>query len=79
MKFVPVEKLPDKVAKKSLKHAFAEFMAMNVKFAKVDITQFDYKSPAVARNVLGVAAKRHCVDIKVHIRNNEVYFERTDM
>lgn len=79
MKFVPVEKLPKRCTAKSLKHVFKEFIAMNVKFAKVDLTQFDYKSPSVAFSVLSVAVKRHCVDIKVHKNGNEIYFERTDM
>lgn len=79
MKFVPVNELPERKQKKSLKHVFKEFIAMNVKIARVDLTQFDYKSPKVAYSVLGLASKRHCVDIKVHIRNDEIYFERTDM
>lgn len=79
MKFVPVNDLPKVCKKKALKHVLAEFMAMNVKYARVDLTQFDYKSPAVAAQVLGVASRRHCVDIKVHKRKDEIYFERTDM
>lgn len=79
MKFVPVNELPGRAEKKSLKHVFKEFMAENVKYARVDLTQFDYKSPTVAFSVLSIASRRHCVDIKVHIRNNEIYFERTDM
>lgn len=79
MKFVVVNELPKRCSKKSLKHVFAEFIAMNVKYARVDLTQFDYKSPAVAAQVLGLASRRHCVDIKVHKVNDEIYFERTDM
>lgn len=79
MRFVPVNELPERCRKKPLKHVFEEFIAMNVKFARVDLTRFDYKTPTVAAQVLGVACKRHCVDIKVHRVNDEVYFERTDM
>lgn len=79
MKFVPVESLPNRRMKKSLSVLFKEFMAMNVKIAKVDLNEQDYKSPRIARSVLGNAAKRHCVSVKVCIRDDEIYFVRTDM
>lgn len=62
-----------------LKVIFNEFIAMNVKVAKVNLDPDDYKSITVARSVLGNAAKRHDVPVKVRLRNGEIYFVRKDM
>lgn len=79
MKFVPMESLPGRKQKKPLAVLFKEFIAMNVKIVKVDLNEHDYKSPKIARSVLGLAAKRHCVPVKVCMRDDEIYFVRTDM
>lgn len=79
MKFVEVEKVPERKRKyKNLKVIFDEFVAMNVKAARVDLTEHDYKNVKVAYTVLHNAAKRFCVPVKVYIRGNEIYFERKD-
>lgn len=62
-----------------LRPIFEEFLAMDIKVAKIDLDPGDYKSNSVACNVLRVAAKRHDFPVKVRMRNGEVYFERTDI
>lgn len=80
MKFTKVDTMPGRrLSKKSLKPVFDEFMNMNVKIAKVEFNDREYKNASVAYNVLTHAVKRHCVPIKVHFRNNEIYFERRDI
>ena len=67
--------------RENFKHVriFKEFMAMEVKVARVDLDPDDYKNPCVARNVLGNGAKRHGFPVKVKTLNDEIYFIRTDM
>lgn len=80
MKFVEVERLPEKRRpKKSLRNLFDEFISMNVKLARVDITERDYKNTMVGYGVMRTAAKRYGAPIKVYIRNDEIYFERRDI
>lgn len=80
MNFVEVERLPEKRRpKKSLKNLFNEFMNMNIKLAKVDLNERDYKSVAVAYSVLRNAAKKHDYPIKVYLRDGNVYFMRRDI
>lgn len=62
-----------------LKALFEEFIALNVKIVKLDFDEGDYKSPDVARSVIGVSAKRHCYPVKAALRSGEVYLIRTDM
>lgn len=65
--------------KKNLKVYFKEFMCSNIKTAKVEFNEWDYKNSAVASRVLWVAAKRHGFPIKVHKNGDEVYLIRTDI
>ncbi len=62
-----------------LKPLFDEFIALNVKVARVDLDEEDYKSPTVAANVLRIAAKRWAVPIRVVLSEGKVYFVRKDM
>lgn len=79
MRFTKMENGLPKRENFALKPLFNEFMAMDTKIARVDLDPGDYKSSYVARNVLANAAKRHAVPVRVRIRNNELYFIRTDM
>lgn len=80
MKFVEVERLPETRRQyKSLKNMFDEFLNMNVKMAKVDLTEHDYKNISIGYRVLYNSVKRWDVPIKVCMRNGEVYFVRRDI
>lgn len=62
-----------------LKWFFEDFLNMNVKVARVDFDEDDYKSYKVARGVLATSAKRHSVPVKVVVSEKKVYLVRTDM
>ena len=79
MRFTKMENGVPKRENFKLKECFNEFIAMNVKTARVDLDKDDYKTVTVAANVLRVASKRHAVTVKVVVRNGELYFVRTDM
>lgn len=80
MKFTVVERLPEKrCGKKRLKHIFDEFVNMNVQFAKFEFNENEYKHAQSAYGNLHRAAIKYGYPVKVHIRNNEIYFERRDL
>lgn len=80
MKFVVVERLPEKsCGKKRLEYILEEFMNMNVKFAKFEFNENEYKHANSAYGNLRRAAVKLGLPITVRIRNNEVYFERRDL
>jgi hypothetical protein len=81
MRFTVVDKkdFNEKREKKKLKYVFLEFINMQVKVAKVDYTEFDYKSLNSAYNTLYKAAKRSCVPVQVMRREGSIYFVRTDI
>lgn len=80
MTMAKVDTMPAKrCSKKCLMDIFNEFISMNVKLAKVEFEENEYKSVKVADSVLRVAAKRYGVPIKVRMRNDEIYFERRDI
>lgn len=64
---------------KELKYVFKEFINMNVKVARVDFTEFDYKNVHSAYNNLQKGAARHCVPIRVTKIGDSIYFVRTDI
>jgi hypothetical protein len=64
---------------KKLKYEFMRFIKMNVKVARVDITDSDYKSIHVAYNVLSKGAQRHEVPVQVTRMGDSIYFVRTDI
>lgn len=81
MKFVKVDKVPD-VKKKhyaKLKADWQEFMDMNVKIAKVDLTQYNYKNVLTARQVMGKSIHRFGFPIDIMKRGDEIYLVRRDM
>jgi hypothetical protein len=81
MKFVKVDYMPERgrCSKKPLKLFLEEFMSRNIKTAKVELIEGDYKNPAIARRCISTAAKKHYLPIKAGYRDKEVYIYRTDM
>lgn len=79
MKFVEVKEVPDKKKYHPLKSRWDEFMAMNVKVAKVDLDEREYKSVEIARATMALSIKRLGYPITVTRRNGEIYLIRRDM
>lgn len=80
-KFIKVDETPEILKRNysNLKADWKEFMGMNVKVAKVDLAQYNYKSPIVAAQVMGRSVKYHGQPIDVVRRRNEVFLVRRDM
>lgn len=81
MKFVKVENVPEVERKHyaKLKADWQEFMAMNVKIAKVDLTQYSYKTVAVAAQVMAKSIRTWGFPIDLMKRKDEIYLVRRDM
>ena len=79
MKFTVVEKIPERKAKKKLAYILDEFMNMNVKFAKFEFNENEYKTASSANGALRKSAARFGYPIKVQLINGEIYFERRDI
>ena len=80
MKFVKVDKMPGRrSSKKSLRVFMEEFISRDIKMAKVELKEGEYKNSEIARRCLTTSAKRHCLPVKAGCRDNEVYIYRTDM
>lgn len=81
MKFIKVDQVPgiDKKNYNKLKNDWQEFMDMNVKIAKVDLTQYNYKSVLVASQVMSKSIKRFGFPIDITKRKDEIYLVRRDM
>lgn len=85
MKIVQVDKLPKQKKFRtvsmyhSLKNFFDEFMAMNIKFARIDIAPKEYASPRSAYESLHKVARQSELPIVVKIVNKELYLIRTDL
>lgn len=79
MKFVQVEMIPGRNEKHKLKHAWEEFMSMNVKIAKAELDIGEYSSPTVARSVWTISIKKYGYPIDVRMRKGEIYLIRRDI
>lgn len=79
MRFTKMENGVPKRENFKLNNYFKEFLAMNVKTARIDLDKDDYKSVVVGHKSLWAAAKRHGVPIKVSLYEGNIYFIRTDM
>lgn len=79
MKFVEVEKVPGRRENHRLKDKWDEFMAMNIKVAKIELDENDYKSIATARSVMSVSINRYGYPITITRRGNDLYLVRRDM
>lgn len=78
-KFIKVDEVPDRRNYANLKADWKEFMGMNVKVAKVDLAQYNYKSPIIAATVMARSVKYHGQPIDVIRRKDEVFIVRRDM
>lgn len=83
MKFIKVDEVPGVVNMGRINHRlkadWQEFMDMNVKIAKVDLTQYNYKNVITARQVIGKSIQKWGYPIDVFKRKDEIYLVRRDM
>lgn len=76
MKLIPVESLPKRRARHHLQDLIEEFVNGDAEIVKIDFSDHDYKSSKVCRSCLGVAAKKSGHQIKVSLRDGEVYLSK---
>ena len=84
MIFIEIEELPETERRiaheyKRNKEYFEKFMAMNVKFAWVIFEPHEYVNTLSARLTLRRSCRRFGYPIDVCVRNDDLYFVRTDM
>lgn len=65
--------------RKDLSMVFDEFMAMQIKAARLGFNCDEYKNYKSASQTLSAFAKNHNLPVRVLHRMNDVYFVRTDM
>ena len=83
MKFVEVERLPDKTYSRyagycAIQDLCLEFLNSGFKIARVDYGE-EYSSANNARSSFCLACKTLGLPIKAVMRNDQVYLMRTDM
>lgn len=76
---VPVGNRGGRVRKKDLATVFDEFMAMQIKAARLGFNHDEYKDSKSATQTLRAFARNHNLPVRVLHRMNDVYFVRTDM
>ncbi|MBR5862177.1 MAG: hypothetical protein IKZ08_02505 [Bacteroidales bacterium] len=79
MKAVAVNCIPEVTRYHKLQAFLKDFMQMNVKFAKIELSVDEYASPTVARGCIAIAAARGKYPVKVRLRGKDIYLIRTDM
>ena len=82
MKFVEIDSIPktgDRFPYKRLRDIFDEFMNMNIKLARVDSIDNEYKNSNVAYAVLYNGIKKYGYPINIYLRNALIYLERKDI
>ena len=83
MKFVKVDKLPEQshvyTPTYRVEARITEFMNMNIKIARVDYNESDYRSIKTAYSGFKNACKRYVAPIDVKVVNNELYLIRRDI
>jgi hypothetical protein len=79
MKFVEVKEVPNKRNYNPLRSKWEEFMAMNIKVAKIDFEGRNYSSVEGARATMAISVKRAGLPITVTRRGDEIYLIRRDM
>lgn len=79
MKFTVVKEIPERTKKKKLLHILDEFMNMNVKYAKFEFNENEYKTASSANGNLRKAANNYGYPITVRMVDGVVYFERRDI
>ena len=79
MKFVKVDKVPERNRKKRLREFLDEFMSANIKVAKVELNEGDYKTPEVRARCIYHSVKMGAYPIRVTRVKDEVFLIRKDM
>ena len=79
MKFVEVKELPGRTIKKDLVAYVEEFMSMNVKIAKVDFNDREYRSARSAYSSFHKTSHRLGYPISIRMISNELFLVRNDM
>ncbi len=78
IKFVEVKEVPI-CQKKNLQNYLEEFMNMNIKVARVEFDELDYKNIDAAAAAFNNSAKRGGFPITVTRRNGELYLINRDI
>lgn len=79
MKFVEVKEIPCYKRNHRLKDMWDEFIASNMKMAKVDLDIDEYSNLSVAASVMAVSIKRYGYPIKLVRRDGNIYLVRKDI
>lgn len=79
MKFVEVKDVPGLKVNHRLKDMWDEFMASNMKMAKVNLDEGEYSSVVVAASVMAVSIRRYGYPIRLIRRGDEIYLIRKDI
>lgn len=80
MKFVEVKEVPNqRYGRHDIRSYMKEFMAMNIKVAKIELNVNDYKYPKYAASSFAECIKREGLPVNVCMRKDEVYLIRRDM
>ena len=79
MKFVKVKELPKKAKKKRVMLFLEEFVASNIKIAKVEFNESDYCSPSSCQSAFRKSALTGGYPVEVKTVDKVVYLIRTDM
>lgn len=83
MKFVKVESLPESNMRYTpmykVEARIREFMNMNIKIARVEYKEDEYKNVKTAYQGFKKACKRYAAPVDVRTINKELYLIRRDM
>lgn len=79
MKFVEVKEVPEVRCRKNLQGYLNEFMAWNIKVAKVEFNEKEYKNARSAQASFHKAIKTSKLPLTIIKRNDEIFLVRNDM
>lgn len=79
MKFVETNEKIVRTRAHNLKVFFEEFISSNIKFAKVELKEGEYKTPGVAISCFRNSCNRYGFPIRFFLRKEEIFMERKDI
>ena len=82
MKFIPVDTLPKKSPRRCGKPSedyLGDFLNMEVKYARMDISELDYAHPFAAYTSIVNSIKRHALPIEARFISGEVYLVNLEL
>lgn len=79
MTFTKVKEVPKRNDKHDLRALLNQFVAEDIKVAKLNFNEHDYKRASYAATACAQSVKRGKLPIAVMRRGEEVYLVRTDM